>query len=120
MNNPSDTKKSKKRLRNDIILLCSLLFVFSALITLMLVMAKNGTSVAIYVDDEPWGRYSLAHDTQVEIQGVGGKNTLVIKDGKAYFADASCPDRLCVRESGKKSKGESIICLPNRVIAVIE
>ena len=46
-------------------------------------------------------------------------NRFVIRDGKAYMEYASCPDGICVDHSPIFRDGESIVCLPNRVVITV-
>jgi hypothetical protein len=43
----------------------------------------------------------------------------VIKDGRAYISEATCPDLICVR-TGYADELKSIVCLPNEVTVSIE
>ena len=43
-------------------------------------------------------------------------NLLMIKDGSAEISDANCPDKICVRSRAIARDGESIICLPHRLV----
>ena len=47
-------------------------------------------------------------------------NLILIEDGKVSVADADCPDQLCVRQRSISGNGESIICLPHRLVVQIE
>ena len=49
-----------------------------------------------------------------------GTNTVVIKDGLVYMSDATCKNQVCVNTGKISKKGESIVCLPNKVIVEIE
>ena len=50
----------------------------------------------------------------------GGVNKVVINDGKVSMTEADCPDELCVK-TGKISRvGETIVCLPHRVVVEIK
>ena len=40
----------------------------------------------------------------------------MIEDGKADMVWADCPDKLCVNQKAISREGESIICLPNKVV----
>ena len=42
-----------------------------------------------------------------------------IPDGRAWVAEASCPDKDCVHRGAQSRAGASIICLPNRVSVVL-
>ena len=58
---------------------------------------------------------------RIEIPGKVGKCILVISDGKADMESADCPNQICVHHSAISHTGETIVCLPNRVvIEVIE
>ena len=46
-------------------------------------------------------------------------NILVIENGKAYVNQASCPDGICSSHRPIGNDGESIICLPNKVVVEI-
>ena len=48
-----------------------------------------------------------------------GTNLLVIQDGYAWVAEASCPDGICSSHRPICHDGESIICLPNKVVIEI-
>ena len=65
-------------------------------------------------------RFPLDEDRTYEIAGFGeGHNTLIIQGGEAYMSDASCPDHLCMGMGKISHAGQSIICLPNRVVVEI-
>lgn len=86
-----------------------------------LYLSKNGDKVRVYVDGKEYREYSLASDGEYTICGENnGTNILVIKDGEAYISEASCPDKLCMNMGKIKKGGQSIICLPNKVVIEIE
>jgi hypothetical protein len=43
-------------------------------------------------------------------------NTLVIEGGRARIEAADCPDKLCVKQRAISKAGESIICLPHKLV----
>ena len=103
--------------RNDLILIAFLLiiaaggFIFHAIQD----TPENGRA-EIWVDGELWGTYSLDENIVVDIDGT---NRLTIQDKKAYMTWADCPDQLCVRQKPASKDGESIICLPNKIVISI-
>ncbi|MBE6694175.1 MAG: NusG domain II-containing protein [Ruminococcaceae bacterium] len=110
------TAGSTKKLRNDIILISALLLtVLIAALALFLLRVK-GDTVTVSVDGKLFGEYSLGDARVVEIQSGDGYNILVIEDGKAYIRQASCPDGICSSHRPIGHGGESIICLPNKVV----
>lgn len=81
---------------------------------------KKGSQVIIYEDQKEIGRYDLNTDTTKEIQTAKGMNILEIKNGMAYVTEADCPDQVCIR-MGKISKtGETIVCLPHKLVIQVE
>lgn len=72
--------------------------------------------VQVTVDGEVYGEYPLDQDIEIPI---GKTNVLSIENGKADMVEASCPDQLCVQQKAISKDGESIICLPNKVIATV-
>ena len=60
------------------------------------------------------GQYQM-----IKIPGKVGECILIIKDGEAYMQEADCPNQICVHHSPVSNKGETIVCLPNRVIIEI-
>ncbi|WP_122642872.1 NusG domain II-containing protein [Luxibacter massiliensis] len=78
---------------------------------------ESGGTVKISVDGRAWGNYDLSADQTVDIKGT---NILEIRDGKASMKTAGCPDQICVHQKPISKNGESIICLPNRVVVTID
>ena len=58
--------------------------------------------------------------TRIEIPGKIGRCVLVIEDGKAYMEEADCPNQICVHHSAISHKGETIVCLPNRIVIEVQ
>ena len=107
--------------RNDWILLAAFLAVgLLALSILYLIFGGSGSMAVVTVGGEEVLRLPLDKDTEVMIQGAnGGSNLLVIKDGQAFFREASCPDKVCVH-TGVASELKSVVCAPNTVVLLIE
>ncbi len=105
---------------NDIKLILLLLLATGAVFLFFRITDPQGSYVKVTVDGKEVTVLPLSEDRNLTIEGYdGGKNMLVIKNGEAYLEDATCPDKLCVH-MGKISKaGQSVICLPNRVVVEI-
>lgn len=85
------------------------------------VYGKEGAYVQVMVDGEVEATYPLAKDTYVRIDygQAEGVNILVIEDGKASVSEADCPDKLCVKQRSISKNGESIVCLPHKLVITI-
>lgn len=81
---------------------------------------KGGDYAYVYVDGVLKGEYALDEDIEVFVKGYKDDgNTLVIRDGSAYFTEASCPDKLCINQGRISRVGQELVCLPNRIIIKI-
>ena len=70
--------------------------------------------MVVSVDGGEVCRYSLSEDGEFLLNG--GTNTLVISGGEAYISEADCPDGLCVSQGRISRTGQTVVCLPNRVM----
>ena len=117
-----DETKSKHLIRNDIILIVSVLLVAAIGILYLFLFRNRGDTVKVTVDGKLYGTYSLSNDITEDIcTGDKGEynNRLVIKDGKAYIEKATCPDGICVDHAPIFRDGERIVCLPQRVVITV-
>lgn len=111
---------NKRKLKNDIILAVIVVVVAATGLLLVNVFRTEGSFAVIKIDGKETGRYSLSVDTEVIIEtGDDGRNTLVIEDNKAFMKDANCPDKICEGHSKISYKGETIVCLPHKVVIEI-
>lgn len=108
--------------KNDVILLAVLITLFLALVLILFLFIGRSESdtVVIEVDGKVIEELPIHKDTEYLIGGInGGSNLLIIKDGKAYVSEASCPDKVCVN-TGALSELKPIVCLPNKVIITLK
>ena len=119
-----DENMEKKAIKNDIILIVVLLVI--ALLVYLGVLyfqeknTKEGVAV-VTIDGEEYGSYPLNVDLTERIELPDGSyNVLQIAEGKADVTEASCPDGICVRHRAVHRKGQSIVCLPNKLVVEIE
>ncbi len=79
--------------------------------------ASDGQMLKISVDGKVYGEYSLEDKQEIKI---GDTNVCQIEeDGTVSMTEADCPDHLCVKQGKIKEFGESIVCLPNKVVLEI-
>lgn len=70
----------------------------------------------ISVDGKKVKEINLDKDDTFDLKTDHGHNTITVKDGGIFVAEADCPDKLCVRHGNLKNKYDAIVCLPNRVV----
>lgn len=112
--------EKKKKLRNDLILFGALLLVAAALWLCVSLFSKEGKYAAVTVDGEVIDRVPLSKDGEYRYETEGGFNVLVIRDGYADVTEADCPDKICVRAPKINRAGETVTCLPHRLVVTIE
>ena len=112
-------KENIRKRKNDAIFIASLLLLVTALALILLLCAEKGDTVTVTVDKTVYGTYPLGRDAEIPIRSENGYNLLIIRGGEAFVESASCPDGICVSHRPIGSDGESIICLPNKVVISI-
>lgn len=113
----------KKTLRNDLILIISLIIVLiGSLLAVLLTRKKNNLVAKIYVKDELVQTIDLvkANDTEFTIHGANGDLLVSIKDHSIGVIEANCPHQDCVHMGFIKETNRPIICAYNQVYIIIE
>ena len=112
----------KKTLRNDLILIISLVVVLvGSLLAVLLTRKKNNLVAKIYVKDELVQTIDLnkQNNTEFIIHGAKGDLTVSIKDSSIAVIDADCPHQDCVHMGYVKESNRPIICAYNQVYIII-
>ncbi len=73
----------------------------------------------ITVNGQTVKELSLDEEHREELITEYGRNIVWIHQGAVYMEEADCPDQYCVKQHGITSRGEVIVCLPNRVVVTI-
>ncbi len=97
---------------------------FIAVAVLMLLGAvffkTDGKTVEITVDGENFGVYQLDKDQTIEVKSDFGVNIVEIKDGRVRVTEADCPDKYCVSHVPVENHGETVVCLPHKMIVEVK
>ena len=108
--------------RNDVIFIAVLLLIVALLGAAFFFLRGEGDTVTVSVDGKHYGTYPLHTDLTLSIRtGEDGEeeNLLVIRDGTARVESATCPDGICAAHKPISREGESIVCLPHRVVITV-
>lgn len=106
--------------RNDAILIAALLILAGGLALMLRLTRQEGGVVCVRVDGEILKELPLDGDTRLVMGSGQHTNTLVIEDGAARVAAADCPDQICVKHGAIRYAGESIVCLPHKLVVTVE
>ncbi len=77
------------------------------------VRIEEGDTHTVYILD-------LNENTEQRFETEYGYNVVVIEDGYVYVKEADCRDKICVHHKKINKSGESIICLPHKLVVSIE
>ncbi len=109
---------------NDWLLILCILLVAGALFLLNsqrgLFTEEEKGFARITVDGQERELFSLKEDQSVLIEGMNGHSLVVhIESGEVYVTDATCPDKICMHRGRIRSLGETIVCMPSRIVVEI-
>ena len=113
----------KKKLRNDIILIASLLLV--AVISLVVILStrvKTNLIAKVYVQSDIVETIDLSKKEEKDYTVHGLKGDLIIhtRNGEICVLESNCPHQDCVKMGYIGSSNRPIICAYNAVYIVIE
>lgn len=112
-----------KTIKSDILLI-GFILITALGIWLFSYFKKNDTSeseVVVILDGNQIGRYSLSENNTITIREADKNyNLILINESTVKVTDANCPDKLCVRQKSISKNGESIICLPHKLVITID
>lgn len=105
--------------RRDVILCIVLLLAGAMCFCLFRILASQGNTAEVYIDDRLVDTLDLGRDGEYEYDTEYGHNTVVVEGGAVRMEEADCPDRVCVAMGAKDRSGETITCLPHRLVIEI-
>ena len=117
-----DSSQKNKKFRNDGILAAVIVIIAVAVLLFMKLTKVQGNSAVVKIDGVETQCFSLEENIEFEIKtgkNAENYNVLVIKNGKASIVDADCPDGICEDYRPVSYVGETIICLPHKVVIEI-
>lgn len=113
----------KKKLRNDIILILSLLIIAVVSLIVVNVNANRTNLVAsISVQNNVVEKVDLSRNEEKDfyIKGLKGEVHVHTKDGAIAIIESNCPHQDCVKMGYVKESNHPIICAYNAVYIVID
>ncbi len=111
----------KARRRNDLLLIAGLLAAALIGLVLFLALRTSGSTAVVLINGKEAARYPLDTPAQMSLRfGDAQYNRLVIRDGQAFITEADCPDQVCVKHGGISYVGQTIVCLPHKLVVRIE
>lgn len=115
-----DKGTSKFISKGDIFLIAVVLFLAASALLLKHFTTNAGARAVVTVDGRVKEELSLKKDTEITILSPEGYNTIVVKAGKVSVSASDCRDHICVRHHAIDKQGETIICLPHKLIVEVK
>jgi len=82
--------------------------------------AGDALTAAVAVDGAVLDRLPLAADTERVYEANGYTLQVTVSGGSVRVSESDCPTRDCVRTGAVSRPGESIVCLPARLVITLE
>lgn len=108
----------------DIILFIALIVIgLAASAVLALHQGEGGADAKVVIKSggSVYATYPLSDERSLRVPAQNGAyNVVEISGGSVSVTEASCKNQVCVRHGSISRTGESIVCLPNRLVVSIE
>lgn len=111
--NRQDGKFIKRR---DIILFLVLIVLGAGSFVLIKTNLKPGNEADVYIDGSLVQTIDMTKDDTYVFDTEKGTNTVTVADGEICVTEADCPDKICVNMGWVSRSGETITCLPHKLV----
>ena len=102
-------------MRNKILIPLFLLVAVLCIVAVCVMTQYGGSGGTAYVYKD--GKLVKTLDLKDEPYSVDlGTNVIYVEHDGVSMQNASCPDKLCVKQGKIKNSSRSIVCLPNRIV----
>ncbi|MGN0435143.1 MAG: NusG domain II-containing protein [Wujia sp.] len=102
--------------KNDIILFLVVLILALIVLVIFHWTKAPGYQVRLTVDGRELVVLAMDKNQEYVVDNDYGKNVVIIENNRVYVREADCPDKICVDYKPIDEVGETIICLPHRLV----
>lgn len=118
MNLNSSKKRKPPLLKGDIVLIISLCLIIVLSFLPSFSGGNEKLTAEVYYEGELIKTVYLSECNGEEF--AAGSCTLLFEKDGVTFTRSDCPDKLCIKRGKLKRKGDTMACVPERVVAVIK
>ncbi len=114
-----EKKSLQKRVLNSVLFFAGVLLIaFGLLILRFVLIDKEAAAKSVVVEADGSIVYAvpLSDDQTIPVQTEYGENIVRIENGKVFVESADCPRQICVHTAPIRDIGQTIVCLPHRVV----
>lgn len=105
--------------RLDLILAAGVLILAAVIYIGYMGGAQSGGEAVITVDGAVVYQMPLSQNDSYRVETPEGYNIVEIRDGFADVTEADCRDGVCVEHKRIQKTGETIVCLPHKMVVTI-
>lgn len=105
--------------KGDKILILVLLVAAIGFALFFFLRAEKGGYARITANGEVKAELPLSEDTIYQVETEEGFNIIQIQDGYVTMQEADCRDQICVEHKKIHLTGETIVCLPHKLVVEI-
>ena len=104
----------------DIIIILALFILTVLSFKVMSRISAQGNEAHVHIEGKLTHKIDLSVDKEYSVDVQNGNVTIKVAGGKLYITEADCPRKICIDDSPISMKGESLICVPNKLVIGIE
>ena len=107
---------------DKILIICIIVMLIIAITIIIsgILLGRGEKKIAVVTQDgNEILELPLETDTKESIIVGDYKNEIVVSDGYVYMKEANCPDLICVNKGKIRNVGDSIVCLPHKLVISI-
>ena len=106
-----------RKIRNDIILIISLVIITIGLFIWWGISRANKENlyVNIYNSSELLYSVPIDQDREIIVEGKISEVKIIMKDSNVWVSESGCPDHICILLGKMNKKEDTITCLPNLI-----
>lgn len=64
--------------------------------------------------------FNSSVEETIDVKTDLGENVIRISKGYVQILDADCPDKVCIRDGSISKPGQSLVCLPHKLVVEIK
>lgn len=106
--------------RGDLYLILIILITGLILFLMIQISSKSGQCLYVYYAQKLVTTVQLNKNENLNIQGDLGISQIVIRDGQVWMEKSPCPQKICIHMGKITHHGQSIVCIPNRIVLLIK
>jgi len=121
MENVQNAPTPSKLFAKGDILLIAIILITALGITLHLFSSKDNPTVAeLYINNKLVKTMPLTQEGYYKFKYDNVSFSIEAKEGRVRISESNCPRKVCVHQGWISHSGESIICVPNKVVVKIK